>query len=153
MSSKLGMEGVLYRNTGTFGAPVWNDVPNVKDLSLTLDKADADVTTRGNAGWRAMRSTLKEASVEFQMVHDPDDVDYQALRDAWVDSTVIEFAVLDSAITVSGASGVRASMDVKTFSRSENLEEAMMTSVTIRPTYATNAPMIVTSNGTTLSEV
>jgi hypothetical protein len=64
---KLGMEAKLYRNTGSYAAPTWSEMTNVKDLTLNLE---ADVTTRGNAGWRATIAALKDGSIEFEMVWD-----------------------------------------------------------------------------------
>jgi len=34
---------------------------------------EADITTRGNSGWRATAPTLRECTVEFQMVWRPGD--------------------------------------------------------------------------------
>jgi hypothetical protein len=67
MGVRLGLDAKLYRNTGTYAAPVWNEVKNVKDLTLNLEAGEADVTTRGNNGWRATLATLKDGSVEFEM--------------------------------------------------------------------------------------
>jgi hypothetical protein len=39
---------------------------------------EADVTTRGNAGWRATVATLKDGSIEFEMVWDTGDADFGA---------------------------------------------------------------------------
>ena len=57
MGIKLGMEAKLYRNTGTYALPTWVELTNVKDLTLNLEAGEADVTTRGNAGWRATVAT------------------------------------------------------------------------------------------------
>ena len=51
MSVKLGMQAKLYRNTATHETPLWDEMTNVKDLTLNLEKGQADVTTRGNNGW------------------------------------------------------------------------------------------------------
>ena len=64
MTIKLGMEAKLYRNTGTYAAPTWVEMLNVKDLTLNLEASEADVTTRGNAGWRATIAALKDGSIE-----------------------------------------------------------------------------------------
>ena len=66
MTIKLGMEAKLYRNTGTYAAPTWVGMINVKDLTLNLEAGEADVTTRGNAGWRATIAALKDGSIEFE---------------------------------------------------------------------------------------
>ena len=145
---RLGLKGKLYRNTGTYATPVWDEIKNVKDLTLTMEKGEADVSTRGNDGWRAIIGTLKEASIEFQMVYDTADLDFQALQTCWFSDTAIELAIMDGAMVaasgVDKSQGLRALFSIQTFSRSEALEEAMMTDVSIKPTYSTNAPAWIT---------
>jgi hypothetical protein len=145
MGVKLGMDAKLYRNTGSYGSPVWNEVKNVKDVTLNLEAGEADVTTRGNAGWRANIATLKDASLEFEMVWDTADDDFTAIRTAFLTSAAIEFAVLDGPVATSGSQGLRASMAITNFSRAEPLEEAIKVSVTAKPTYATNPPEWMTA--------
>lgn len=140
MGIKLGMEAKLYRNTGTYAAPTWVELTNVKDLTLNLEAGEADVTTRGNAGWRATVATLKDGSIEFEMVWDTTDTNFTAIQDAFFNNTDIEFAVMDGDVASSGSQGLRATMSITNFSRSEALEEALMVSVNAKPTYAVNAP-------------
>jgi hypothetical protein len=140
MSVKLGLDAKLYRNTGTQPAPVWNEVTNVRDLTLNLEAGEADVTTRGNNGWRATVATLKDGSVEFEMVWDTEDDDFSAIRDAFLNHTAVEFAVMDGDIIAAGSQGLRASCMVTNFSRNEALEEAITVSVTVKPTYSTTPP-------------
>ena len=52
MSVKLGLDARPYRNTAAYASPTWNEVKNVKDLTLSLEAGEADATTRGNGGWR-----------------------------------------------------------------------------------------------------
>ena len=144
MSVRLGMEARLYRNTGTYAAPTWVEVANVKDLTLSLEKGEADVTTRANQGWRATVGTLKEASIEFQMVWDTEDAAFTAIQQGFFTNTPIEFAVMDGDITDPDSEGLRATHDVFNFTRNENLEEAIMVDVSIKPTYAANAPEWIT---------
>jgi hypothetical protein len=58
---KLGLEAVLTIN----GA----EITNVKDLTVSLEKAEADASTRANNGWRATVGTLKDASIEFTVLN------------------------------------------------------------------------------------
>lgn len=145
MGVKLGMDAKLYRNTGTYASPTWNEVKNVKDVTLNLEAGEADVTTRGNAGWRANIATLKDASLEFEMVWDTADDDFTAIRTAFLTNAAIEFAVLDGPVATSGSQGLRASMAITNFSRAEPLEEAIKVSVTAKPTYAANPPEWMTA--------
>ncbi|MEO2031485.1 MAG: phage tail tube protein [Planctomycetaceae bacterium] len=140
MTIKLGMEAKLYRNTGTYASPTWVEMLNVKDVTLNLEADEADVTTRGNAGWRATIAALKDGSIEYEMVWDTADPDFTAIQQAFFGNTEIEFAVMDGDITASGSQGLRATMSITNFSRSEALEEVIGVSVTAKPTYADNAP-------------
>ena len=134
MTIKLGMEAKLYRNTGTYATPTWVEMLNVKDLTLNLEASEADVTTRGNAGWRATIAALKDGSIEFEMVWDTGDADFTAIKDAFFGNTSIEFAVMDGDVAGSGSQGLRATMAITNFSRNEPLEEAITVSVTAKPT-------------------
>ncbi|MCE9530353.1 MAG: phage tail protein [Planctomycetes bacterium] len=140
MGVKLGLDAKLYRNTGTFASPTWDEIKNVKDLTLNLEAGEADVTTRGNNSWRATVATLKDASIEFDMVWDTGDADFAAIRDAFLNKTGIEFAVMDGDISTAGSQGLRATCAITKFSRNESLEEALTVSITVKPTYAANAP-------------
>ncbi len=144
MGLKLGLEARLYRNTGTFASPVWDEVKNVRDVTLNLETGESDVSTRGNGGWRANIATLKNASLEFEMMWDTADADFTAIRTAFLANGSIEFAVLDGASTQNGSQGLRATMAIMNFTRSEPLEEAIKVSVTAKPTYATDPPSWMT---------
>lgn len=137
MAHVLAEKAKLYRNTGTHAAPTWNEIANVKDLTLAMEKDETDVTTRASGGWKEFVDGLIDGSVEFSMLWDPADADFSALQTAFFAKTPIEFAVMDGIITGAGATGnqgLRAYMMVKGFTRNENLGEALMVDVSIRPT-------------------
>jgi TP901-1 family phage major tail protein len=144
MSVKLGLDAKLFRNTGTYGTPAWNEIKNVRDVTLSLEAGEADVTTRGNNGWRATVATLKDGSIEFEMVWDSEDDDFTAIRDAFLNKSAVELAVMDGDILTTGSQGLRASFMVTSFSRNEPLEEAITVSVTMKPTYSANPPSWMT---------
>ena len=137
---RLGLQGKLYYNEGTWAAPVWVEVGNVRDLTLNLEKGEADVTTRANSGWRAILATLKEGTIEFEMVWDTEDPAFMVFFMSWLNDTPVECANMDGDIASAGSSGLHAVFNVTNISRSEPLEEAMGASVTVKPTYAVNAP-------------
>jgi len=140
MSVRLGLDARLYRNTGTYASPIWNEITNVKDVTLNLEVGEADVSTRGTGGWRATVSALKDASIEFEMVWDTADDDFAAIRDAFLNRGALDLAVMDGDITTPGSQGLRATCMIASFSRNEALEEALTVSVTAKPTYAAFAP-------------
>lgn len=145
MAVKLGLDAKLFRNTGSYGTPAWNEITNVRDVTLSLEAGEADVTTRGNNGWRATVATLKDGSIEFEMVWDSADDDFTAIRDAFLNKTALELAVMDGPMGTPGSQGLRASFMIISFSRNEPLEEAITVSVTAKPTYSTNPPTWLTT--------
>ena len=143
MALKLGLDGKLYRHTGVYATPAWDLIGNVKDVTLNLETGEADVSTRGNNGWRATVGTLKDASIEFDMIWDTGDSDFTAIKDAFFNGTTVDLAVMDGLITGTGSSGsqgLRAVCRITTFSRNEALEEAIHVSVTTKPAYSVNPP-------------
>ena len=136
MAIKLGMDAVLNYSVGGVGGP-WLELSNVKDVTLSLETGEADITTRANAGWRATVGTLKAASVEFEMVWDTADAGFTAIKDAFFNNAVLGLQVLDGA----AGSGLEADFSITNFSRNEPLEEALTVSVTAKVTYDGTAPV------------
>ena len=137
MSIVLGLDAVLYR--GTAGQKAATEVTNVKDLTINLESGEADVTTRATEGWKASVATLKEGSLEFGMLYDTADADFQAFQTAYFSNTPLALFVSDGAGT-----GLDADFSITGFSITQNLEEAMTVSVKAKPTASTRAPQWVT---------
>jgi len=144
MSIRLGMEAKLYIDPAGVGGSSWSELANVKDVTLNLETGEADVTTRGNQGWRATVATLKDGSIEFEMVWDTADAGFTAIKDAYFNNSLIGFAIMDGDIATPGSQGLQADFSITNFSRNEPLEEAVTVSVTAKPTYSTTAPQWVT---------
>jgi len=146
MTTVLGKDAKLYRNSGDYENEVWVEVDNVKDLTLTLEKGEADVTTRASGGWRETAATLKDGSVEFGMVYDPADANFTSFQTAFLTDGQLELAIVDGDITTAGTQGLRASFEIFNFGQEQNLEEAVMVNVTIKPGRSAHAPewMMVT---------
>ena len=140
MGDKLGYECKLYRNSGTYAVPVWAEVTNVKDVTLNMEKSEANATTRANQGWKASKAALKDATIDFEMVYDTLDANFQAFKGAFIGNTTVEVAVMDGGIAVVGSEGLRVTVDVMKFPRSEPLEGEVTVAVSLKPTYAAHAP-------------
>ena len=140
MAIRLGMEAVLnYKTGGQDGGGSWVELANVRDVTLSLEAGEADVTTRANSGWRAVVATLKEASVEFEMVWDTADAGFGAVKDAYLNNAPIGMQILDGSSSSAGE-GLQADFMITSFSRSESLEEAITVSVTAKVTYSDTPP-------------
>lgn len=143
MAIKLGLEAKIYYSTtfddATSSWGTWVELGNATDVTLNLSKGEADVTVRNNNGWRATVGTLKEGSVDFEMIWDTSDAGFTAFFNAWqATNGRIACAVMDGDITTAGSQGLRSLFSVIDMSRSESLEEAIRSSVSIKPTYGTN---------------
>lgn len=139
MAIKLGMEAKLYFKTGgQSGGGSWTELTNTKDVTLSLEAGEADVTTRANNGWRATVATLKDATVEWEMVWDTGDAGFTAIKNAFLSNGVIGLQVLDA--TTPDGEGLQADFMITNFSRNEALEEAITVSVSAKVTYSASAP-------------
>ncbi len=140
MSVVLGLNAKLLRGAaGTQGA---TEMKNVKDLTLSIESGDADVTTRAAKGWRASVATLKEGTLEIEMNYDTEDEDFGAVQDAFFNNTPLAFFVSDGA-----GNGLDADWVITGFNVEQPLEEATTVSVTAKPTVYTRAPQWVEGAG------
>lgn len=138
---QIGADCKLYRNTGTWGTPVWDEIPLVRDLQQNLSKGKADASNRGSGGWKISIGTLKEGALEFDIIWESGDADFEALRDSFFNDTVVDLAALDMAVGTDGAQGLRAEMGVFEFSRAEQLEGLVTAAVKCSPGSITNSPV------------
>ena len=122
----LGMNAKLYY--GAAGSSASTEMGNVKDVTLTLEAGEADVTTRANQGWRATAPTLRECTAEFEMVWDPADAGFTAIKNAFLSSGMVALKILDK----TGGQGPDGDFSITSFSRNEALEEAITVSVTAK---------------------
>ena len=122
----LGMNAKLYY--GAAGATATTEMGNVKDVTLTLEAGEADITTRANQGWRATAPTLRECSVEFEMVWNPSDAGFTAIKTAFLTAGMVALKILDQ----EGGQGPDGDFSITSFSRNEALEEAVTVSVTAK---------------------
>ena len=127
MSIILGLNCKMYR--GTAGTPADTLMKNVKDVSCSLETGEADITTRAAEGWRVTTATLKEASIEWGMLYDPEDSDCKAVSEAFLNNTPISLYVGDGS-----GSGLDCDASITQFNIEQNLEEAVNVSVTAKPT-------------------
>jgi len=138
--AKLGLNAKLYRNTGTYASPTWSELKNVRDLSNNDSMEEADTTTRGSGGFTEQEPTLRAVELEFDMVNKPGDTDLTAMRTAYINRQEVELAVMDGDITTSGSTGVRATFKIFEFGRNQDLRNAQMIAVKLKPSLSENPP-------------
>ena len=139
MSLVLGLDAKLFRGAaGTQGA---TEVTNVKDLTLTLESGEANVTTRATSGWKASVATLKDASLEFGILYDTEDADFLAFQTAYFSNEPMALFISDGE-----GSGLDADFSITGFTVEQPLEEAIAVTIKAKPTSSTRAPQWVTAS-------
>jgi hypothetical protein len=128
----LGMNAKIYQGAAGALLTALTEMDNVKDVTLSLEAGEADVTTRANSGWRATAATLKECTVEFQMLWKPGDAGFEAMRNAFLNSTQVRLAVLTGDSDTADSEGPLGNFTITGFSRNEALEEGVTVDVTAK---------------------
>ena len=119
----LGINAVLYRNTGSFGSPVWAACQLIGNCTVSpkWDKGDASV--RGNRLKRAAKTQM-EITVTPKMRVDYNDTGFAAFWGAANADTVLNVLVLDGPLTTEGAFGYW--LDVQVFANIENQDMSVV---------------------------
>lgn len=153
MGFALGLDAKIYRLT-TGSRAAWpateapanlSEITNVRDVTVNMTKAEADATTRGSGGWKQTVATLKDASIEFEMVWDTADTHFTAIQESFTSqNSPIALAILDGVSTTADTQGLWADFMVTGFEKTEPLEGVQMVKVTVKPTYSAVAPEWVT---------
>ncbi|XZE56650.1 hypothetical protein SH139x_002773 [Planctomycetaceae bacterium SH139] len=120
---RLGLDAVLTIDGTVIG--------NCKDLTVTLEKAEADASTRDNNGWRATVGTLKDASIEFQVVNKDNDPTFANLQTLYMSGDPVDVSISDVGATLT------LTCEVMQFNVTQNLEDVIMADVTLKPTQST----------------
>lgn len=130
MASLVGYEGSIYYNSGTTGSPVWSEIDTVRDVTLNLEGNEVDDTSRTTDGWRSRKQGLKQWGADFEMVYNTANTAWQKVRQSFFENTTIEVLILDQDIQVDGAEGLRGTVFVTNFEKSEPLEDVQSNSTT-----------------------
>jgi hypothetical protein len=147
MSTRISIDAkAYYQTTGTratwnasvvggvhvgAAAPNLTEITRVKDISYTPSKEKADVSRRGNGGWKAYRGTLKDLELTISMPLDPTDTAYKALLGSYLSNTTIALAILSGVKTLAGEEGVWGDFEVFSVEKSEQLAEGQMVTFTV----------------------
>lgn len=138
-SVRRGIDGKMYRNTGTYSSPTWTEIDNVRDIEMSATTQEVETTTRVSGGWATFEPTLRVLELNFQMNWDTaDTTGWDAIRQAYVNNSSVEILFLDRAIAT-GAQGVRVHMKVYEFSIGQSNAGIQTVTVKMKPAVNPNA--------------
>jgi len=134
-AAKLGRKVLIYRNTGSYGTPVWNLLNNRRDCTLNQQAVEADASD-AESGVEEMVVVSRGYELSGQIRWADSVDDYEALRDAYdaEPRTPIEFAAMYDAIADSGSVGKRLTCDVTQFNESFPYKDIVTADVVAKPT-------------------
>lgn len=136
---KLGKDAKLYRNTGSFGSPSWQECDLVQDVTLGITYTEAVVTYRGASDNEMILPVRRVISVDVMILHQTQDANYIALRAAAIAKTPMEFLIVDTTRTTQLAEGLRAICCIFEFTRAEPIDGNLTDKLVLKPTLATPA--------------
>jgi len=138
-SRVIGVECKAYRNTGTYGTPTWTEVTIVGDATISGERPEADMAARGDVVAK-FRVGILRWQVEFDLVYQNGHAGYDAIRDAFLNKTVLDMLFLDGASGTTDNEGLRSELYFTNFGRVEPMEDKLTVPVTGRPADTSNAP-------------
>lgn len=127
-----GLDCVLYRNTGSYASPVWNEVDTIRDETVNDEKRLADGSTR-RSRFVEQVTTLRELSLEFSIKKDVNNADWVAFSDAYWNNTLIEVLVCDSPISGDAQDALRFTAEVVSMGEDRGLESVVFSKVRLIP--------------------
>ncbi|TWU39322.1 hypothetical protein [Novipirellula artificiosorum] len=119
------------------------EITNVKDLTVNLEKAEADASTRASNGWRATVGTLKDASIEFTVLNKTSDTSFATLQALFMSGDPCEVSVSDAGGTLD------LTCECMGFNVNQSLEEVVSADVTLKPTQSSSGTGMNASGGGT----
>lgn len=142
MAHRLSRNASINRNTATYASPTWSAVQRVRDATLNESSVEADASTR-ESSYSMTVPVRKEASFDFEIIEDTTDANWIAINAAYRNHTALDLAILNAAVTTSGAHGIRGYFSVTNFNRAEALDGIIMRNVTVKPTLPSDGNYIV----------
>jgi hypothetical protein len=137
---KTGHRMKLYRNTGTVAIPVWAEVGQIGDVSISdLTRLLAQLKRRASNFTVNLASILDSVGVEFRLHFGLGATEYTAIRTAFFAGTTAQWAIMSGDITVVGEEGLVMPAIVEQFPWDQALESVSGHDVRLASGYMVDA--------------
>lgn len=124
MAPKVGHKMKMYRNTGSVAVPVWVEVDEVGDVTISdFAMGIAELKRRANDFTKNLASLIQSISIEFRLHHGLGATNFDAIRTNFLAGTAEEWAILDGGSAVSGTEGLRLPVLIEQFPWDQALED------------------------------
>jgi hypothetical protein len=133
MAFVLGKDSKAYRNTGTFGTPVWTEIPEVADLKDSSQAHKTAGRRRASGIFAQYAITEIDVAISFGIFWDLASTNFVALRTAFYAGTEQDMVILDGSITSGAHQGLRLSAAFTKFEDDQGLQSFDKVEVEIVP--------------------
>lgn len=141
METHVGLFETLEVNAAGIGDAGSRTPVNVaRDVTVTMEHGEADVTTRGSQGFENTHKTKKRLEFAWDMVYDPDDAGFVLVKTAY------DAAPSDAASKIGvwaldeNSAGPKADCHIFKFEIGEPLDGVTMVSCVAKPCRSDDAP-------------
>ncbi len=136
--TKVGIGGVVYRNTGSYGSPTWTAQTAVKDVNFGQPWDFGDASTRAT---RAKLYAKTQVDLAISLVVKADNLEsgYQAMVTAAMSPTsVLDFLILDGLVSAEVVHGIRSEFLLSQTGQSQAIGDVIYDTFDLKPSYTTN---------------
>ena len=130
---KVGVRGVGYRNTGSYGSPTWTAMALIQNVTPSMPW---DMVEAGSRETRAKLyvKTRADLGVQFTMRADDADTAFNAVADAALSpTTLLDLMFLDAPITTEGARGFRAHWNINLTGQPQEIDGSIYDQFDAKP--------------------
>lgn len=139
---KTGGDCKVYRNTNTNASPTLVEVPEFKDVTLSIQIDQADISDR-QSGYKKFWDAQKEVTLSGAITYRQGNSNFDALRAAALAGTAIQFYILDGDSTTSGNQGLKVYMKIFGFDSNQPLSEGVTYDLELKPTYFEESSAVI----------
>lgn len=134
-TAKVGINGAVYRNTGTEGAPTWVEVKRVRSVSPSFPWDMVLVDSRETRA-KQYATTQIDPMAQIEVRASDADAGYLAILDAAETGEEIDLLILNGKLTNEGAHGMRASWLVSCTGETQGAGDAVYDTFDCKPGVA-----------------
>lgn len=133
----LGIKCKCYRNTGTWGTPVWDEIKNISDFQVDPKWAFGEAKIRATRVSMVAPTTLT-CAVTGKMLKDNADTDFIAFNTAFQTAASLDLLILDGAKDFAGADGVRGYFYLEGWTESQGTGDIVYKDFGLSPALPTD---------------
>lgn len=135
---KPGVNGVAYRNTGTYNSPTWTAAKLFKDVTPSMPWDMVEAGARETKA-KLYGKTRADLGVQGTMRADDADTAFNAIADAAMSqTTLLDMMFLDAPITTEGARGFRAEWNVNLTQQGQEIDGIIYDTFEFKPGWSSN---------------